>query len=244
METVGDLFARDRRSDRTALVDGTGREYDAHWLCTSTWKAGNFLRHAGVRRDVTVGVVGEGPLALLAFFGTALLEGTTRFDPPRDVAEDDEFRALVAPAEDVEAYELAPGAQRVCYGGEPPAPDVHHFDAGLWSENPSFPPLSIDPETTLLDDGERTVDHGAAADAARTVADEYGIETGTRVAVRAPLSDPRTVVAGILAPLAVDAVIVLGDDPGTAGIAVVADGTAGPTVDRPIPLEAVPLDRR
>jgi len=95
--TVDELFTRELRDDRIGLVDATGREYDYHWLCTSSWQAGNFLRHAGVREDVTVGVVGDGPLALLAFFGTTLLEGTTRFEPPTDLADADDFRALVAP---------------------------------------------------------------------------------------------------------------------------------------------------
>ena len=241
METVGDCFVRDRRSDRVVLVDESGREYDTHWLCTSSWKAGNFLRHTGVRRGVTVGVVGDGPLALLAFFGTALLEGRTRFDPPMELATADDLRTLVVPADDVTRYELPPGTQRVCYGGEPPASDVHHFDAGLWSENPSFPPLSIDPATPLLADDEGSVGHGEAMDTARRVADEHGIGAGTRVAVRAPLSDPRTVIAGVLAPLAVDGVIVLGEDTESASIAVGADGQ---TVDRTIPLDAVALNGR
>lgn len=211
-ETVADLLTRERRSDAPALADATGRTYDAHWLRTTAWKAGNFLRHAGVRRGVTVGVVGEGPLALLAFLGTALLEGTTRFDPPRDLAAADDLRALVAPVDDVADYDLPPGAQRVGYGGDPPSPDVHHLDAGLWSENPSFPPTAIDPDTPLLADGERTYAHGAVLSTAREVVADAELAAGDRVAVRAPLSDPSTVAAGVIAPIAVDAVIVLADD--------------------------------
>ncbi|TYL38785.1 hypothetical protein CV102_09735 [Natronococcus pandeyae] len=209
METVDGLLTRDRRDDRTALVDATGREFDVHWLCTTSWKAGNFLRHSGVREGVTVGVVGSGPLALLAFFGTTLLEGTTRFDPPTDLTDDADFRTLVAPTEDIGSYELPPGAQRVCYGDDPDEPGVHHFDAGLWSENPSFPPLSIDPETALLTDGNRWVTHEEALEAAREVVDAHGLETGDRVVVRASLSDPRAVVAGVIAPLLAESVIVL-----------------------------------
>lgn len=212
--TVDDLLARERRGDRTALVDATGREYDRHWLCTSSWKAGNFLRHSGVRKGVTVGVVGEGPLSLLAFFGTTLLEGTTRFDPPTDLAEADAFRALVAPTDEGDDYELPPGAQRVYYGDEPDRPGVHHFDAGLWSENPSFPPLSIDPETALVTDGERTLTHGEALEAARGVVDAHELESDDRIVVRAPLSTLGTVVAGVLVPLLVEGTIVLANDDG------------------------------
>ncbi|WP_293032171.1 hypothetical protein [Natronococcus sp.] len=229
--TVDDLLARERRGDRTALVDATGREYDRHWLCTSSWKAGNFLRHSGVRESVTVGVVGEGPLALLAFFGTTLLEGRTRFDPPTDLANEDAFRALVAPTESGWGYELPPGAQRVYYGDQPDEPGVHHFDAGLWSENPSFPPLSIEPETVLVTDGERTLTHGEALEAARAVVEEHDLETDDRVVVRAPLSNPGTVIAGVLAPLLVEGTIVLTDraesDPEKRGdVAVSSDPAA------------------
>lgn len=208
-ETVDDLFERDRRNERPALVDATGKEFDYHWLLTTAWKSGNFLRHTGVRRGVTVGVVGEGPLALLAFCGTALLEGTTRFDPPRDLTDEEVFRTLVAPVSELESYDLPQGAQRVGYGDKPDDPGVHHYDAGLWSENPSFPPVSIEPETPLLTDGEVTVTHREALEAARETVEAYDIADGTRVAIEAPLSDPRTVIAGVLAPLLADGVVVL-----------------------------------
>ncbi|EMA30017.1 hypothetical protein [Halobiforma nitratireducens] len=210
--TVDELLTRELRDDRTALVDATGKPFDYHWLCTSSWKAGNFLRHAGVRKGVTVGVVGDGPLALLAFFGTTLLEGRTRFEPPTELADDDRFRALVAPVDDLESgrYDLPAGAQRVGYGDKPEEPDVHNFEAGIWSENPAFPPLSIEPDTDLLTDGDRTLTHDEALAAARDVIDEYGLETEDRVVVHEPLSDPWAVVAGVLAPLLAEGVIVLG----------------------------------
>lgn len=239
-ETVDDLFERERRSERPALVDATGKEFDYHWLLTTAYKAGNFLRHTGVRRGVTVGVVGKGPLALLAFCGTALLEGTTRFSPPTDLADEPEFRTLVAPVEQLEAYDLPQGAQRVGYGDKPEDPSVHHYDAGLWSENPSFPPLEIDPGTSLVTDGDLTLSHGQALEAAREVVDGYGLEDGTRVAIEAPLSDPRTVVAGVLAPLLAGGVIVLPG--GAAEVDGVDVGIGTDAGDERLDLEAVSLE--
>lgn len=239
METVDGLLTRDRRDDRTALIDATGREFDVHWLCTTSWKAGNFLRHSGVREGVTVGIVGSGPLALLAFFGTTLLEGTARFDPPTDLTDDPEFRTLVAPTDDVGSYDLPRGAQRVCYGDEPDEPGVHHFDAGLWSENPSFPPLSISPDVTLLTDGDRRLTHEEALEAAREVIDEHGLEAGDRVVVRAPLSNPRTAVVGVIAPLLAGSVIVLTDGE-HADEDVVADDGDGGRGDVAVSSEPVP----
>lgn len=212
-KTVGDLFTRDRRTERPALEDATGRSYDYHWVCTSTWKAGNFLRHAGVREGVSVGIVGDGPLTLLSFFGAALLEGTTRFDPPRDLTDETDLRALVGPIGVLEEYDLPKGTQRVGYGGKPEDPAVHHLDAGLWSENPSFPPLEIDPDTSLVTDGERRVTHGEALETATAIGIEWGLDEGTRVALESPLAstlaDPRVVVAGVLAPLVAGGTIVL-----------------------------------
>lgn len=241
METVDGLFTRDRRDDRTALIDATGREFDAHWLCTTSWKAGNFLRHPGVRKGVTVGVVGDGPLALLAFFGATLLEGTTRFEPPTDLTDADGLRALVAPTSDLESYDLPRGTQRVAYGDEPDDPGIHHFDVGLWSENPSFPPLAIDPDTPLLTDGDRTYTHGTVVRAARAVVGDYDLETGDRVVVRAPLSDPRTVVAGAIAPLLAEGAIVLAEDEETDDVArgdvAIASASASDPVPEPTRIE-------
>ena len=235
--TLADLFTRERRSDRPALVDATAREYDAHWLITSSWKAGNFLRHSGVRRGVRVGIVGDGPLAVLAFFGTTLLEGTSQFAPPITLAGEDDVRAIVGPVDELDEYDLPAGAQRIGYGRKPADPAVHHFDAGLWSENPSFPPLEIDPDTNVIAGPNGSYSHGEVLETAREVISEYGIESGTSVGVDAPLSDPRTVVAGLIAPLVSEGVIVLGSDADL----VVADGASEEAATEPIHLETVPL---
>ncbi|MFP8954251.1 hypothetical protein ACLI4Z_14970 [Natrialbaceae archaeon A-arb3/5] len=246
--TVADLFVRDRRDDRTALVDATGKEFDYHWLCTTSWKAGNFLRHSGIREGVTVGVVGDGPLALFACFGTTLLGGTTRFDPPTDLANEDDVRALVAPVDELETdeYQLPAGAQRVGYGQKPESPGIHHFDAGLWSENPSFPPLSVDLDAAFLREDDRTIQHNDALAAARAVVDEYGLGADDRIVVREPLADARTVIAGVIAPLLVGGVVVLTNsaDEGTEtetdrGTYAVSSESV-PEADR-IPLETVTL---
>ena len=244
-ETVADLLRRDRRTDRPALEDETGREFDYHWTLTSAWKAGNFLRHTGVRRGVTVGVVGDGPFAVLAFLGTALLEGTTRFAPPTDLADDEAFRTLVAPTDGFAAYDLPRGAQRVGYGTKPDSPDVHYFDAGLWSENPSFPPVAIDPDTALVTDGDRTLSHGSALEVASEVVEAYEIGEGTRVAVGS-LTDLRVVAAGLLAPILAGGTAVLpgdGTEPGSIDVVAGENGALEEVDDDArIDLEALAVD--
>jgi hypothetical protein len=67
--------------------------------------------------------------------------------------------------------------------------------------------------------------HREVLTAAAAVAEEAGLDSATSVALRAPLTDPRAVVAGVVAPLAVggtvvlpngttDADVVVGDDEG------------------------------
>ncbi|ELZ01079.1 hypothetical protein C482_07761 [Natrialba chahannaoensis JCM 10990] len=214
--TVDELFTRERRDERTVLVDTTRRDYDAHWLCTSAWKAGNFLRHAGVREGVTVGVAGNGPVALLACFGATLLGATTRPNPPADLADETNLQAIVAPVDELESdrYELPRGTSMLGYGDKPETPGIKNFDAGLWSENPSFPPQSLSPETGLLTDGSRTVSHARALESARNLIDEYEIEAGDRVVVREPLAAVEVAIAGVFAPLLAGAVTVLEGESG------------------------------
>lgn len=232
--TAGELFVREGRSEASALV-GEGRTYDYDWVFTSTWKAGNFLRHAGVREGVTVGVVGDGPIALLAGFGTALLSGTVRFDPPHDLGE--EVRALVAPVDAIGDYDLPRGAQRVSYGGDADDPAVHDLEAGLWSENPSFPPTGIDPGVAMLTDGERAYSHHDLFGAAHEIVSRHGFDGRARVRPAAGFADPRSFAAGVLAPLLAGGTVVLD---GNRSVDVVVGEENGEGPDR-VPLSRVDL---
>ncbi|WP_458187381.1 hypothetical protein [Haladaptatus sp. NG-WS-4] len=208
MDTFADLVARERRSDDPALAIPDSRGYDYHRFLTTAWKTGNFLRHLGVREGVTVAVV---PLPtappLLGFLGATLLGASVWFDPPNDVAA----RVLLAPGEKVGEYDLPPGGQTVSYGGPVEDPHVSHFEADVWSENPAFPETPIPPETTALT-GEHEVAHAALLDAGKRVADQWELEPGDSVVVRTPLADPRTVAAGVVAPLVAGAEIDIDTD--------------------------------
>ncbi|MFC6961316.1 hypothetical protein ACFQL7_15755 [Halocatena marina] len=97
MNVLGDLLARDRRSDASALLaSATGHEYDYRRFCTTAWKVGNFLRHFGVRDGSTVALAEDPqPQPILVFLGTALLGGITQIDPPRKT----DARVLITPAQ-------------------------------------------------------------------------------------------------------------------------------------------------
>ena len=91
MNVLGDAIARDRRSDATALVaPAVGRRYDYRRFCTSAWKAGNFLRHIGVRGGAGVAIADDPlPEPVLTLYAAASLGAPSprlghREDPVED----------------------------------------------------------------------------------------------------------------------------------------------------------------
>lgn len=210
MERLGDLVGPDRRTDALAyeLGGNRSRSYSYDSLCTNAWKAGNLMRHYGVREGMTVGVVdgpkdpdepGPTPIpeTVLGLFGGLLNGAAVRFDPPASP----DVRVLVAPAAWQDRYELPPGSKYLAFGGPPDDPTVAHFERELWSENPIPMPAEFDPETAALVTEATSFDHPTLLSAAQAVVAEHDLSDGDRVHIDAPLSDPGTVVAGIFAPL-------------------------------------------
>ncbi|MXR42306.1 AMP-binding protein [Halobaculum sp. WSA2] len=227
---VGDLVDRDRRSDRPALhAAELDRTYSYFDLCNTAAKAGNVLSHVGVREgDRLVVDAAPHPQAVFTFLGAALLGAVTEFGSDIDPGCD--ARGVVVPVEREPEFDLPGGSKLVAFGGDPERPDTTHWEEEVWSENPAFPPTVHDPADPVIRDPEadRTYSHADLLAAARDAADALDLDTDTRVAVRASLSDPRTVAAGVLAPLVTGCSIVLpaGDDAEDATAAVVAgDGS-------------------
>lgn len=207
MDAVGDLLARDRRSDHTALVVGD-RERSYHELLTNAYKAGNVLRFHGVGDPHTVAVAPVPAYPpVLAFLGAAQLGAATRFDPAGGAETGDRF--VLVPAGEQAAYDPAPGSTLAVFGGEPAEAETVGWEESVWSENPAFPPTTVEPETTLLVAGEREVSHGGALAVAAKVAERYRLDADSRVVLRESLADPGAVVAGLLAPLVVGGAAVL-----------------------------------
>ncbi|MFC7226197.1 hypothetical protein N0B31_02180 [Salinirubellus salinus] len=233
MDVLGDLVVRDRRSDDSALrAADTGREYDYRRFCTTTWKAGNYLRLLGVRTDARVAVADDPtPEAVLSAYGAALLGGVVRFGPAHDTELD--ARVLVTPTAELDDYTVGPSTKRVGYGTEPEDPDVGYFERDVWSENPTEPPDRVEPDGGLLD-ADRTYSHAEVLDAARRVAARWDLEPGDEVAVRASFTHPGTVTAGLVAPILAGAAILL---PGDAGEGDYAVGDGGPERERVDPAD-------
>lgn len=259
--TLGDLVARERRAPAAAIrsfAGGTERSASYRDCVTTVARAGNFLRHLGVRgpEGAVSGRGGDGgddatddgddgrarrtvavapdplPEPLFAFLGAAAVGAVVSFDP--DASDDP--RVVVVAAADEGRYDPSPGTRLAVYGGEPVAPGTAHWEAEVWSENPSLPPSGVAPDDPVLAAGAGAHTHAELLAAARTAADRLGLGPGDEVAVRASLADPRTVVAGVLTPLFLGGVVVLPDDEPRAGVAI----GAGPE-PRAVPLDHVPL---
>ncbi|MFW6382710.1 MAG: acetyl-CoA synthetase [Haloferacaceae archaeon] len=205
---LGDLLARERRSERPALVvPRLDREMRYHDLLTTAYKAGNALRYLGVSRAATVAVdPTPAPEPILAFLGAAQLGATTTFDPFS------EARVTLVPVADEERHVAPPGSTLVVYGGPPSAPATIHWEEAVWSENPGAPRTDVDPDApAVLADG-RTHSHAALLAAADRVVADLGLTASSRLAVRTSLEHPETVL-GVLAALAAGAAAVLVAEP-------------------------------
>ncbi|WP_435195644.1 hypothetical protein [Natronomonas sp. EA1] len=224
MDVLGDLVARARRSDAPALRAGD-HEFDYRRFCTTTWKVGNLMRHyLGVRAGVEVAIdPAPARQAVLSFYGAALLGAPVRFthDPG-------EARAYVGPTSDLP--EVGPATKLLAYGETPDDPSVTYFEREVWSENPTEPTERIAPDDPLLRAVERTVSHGEALAAARAVVSEYGLASDTRVALRAPLTSPGAVVAGLVAPVLAGGTVLLPGE-GQRGDFAVGDGPEPRVID-------------
>lgn len=220
MNVLGGLVARERRSEDLAIrTDSRAGSYSYETFCTNCWKTGNLLRHYGVRGGAPVAVDGGDPVTqppVLACYGAGLLGATVQFDPP----EPTDAKALLVPGARMDDYDPQPGTKQLVYGAVPEDPALAHFEAEMWSENPTEPPDPVEPTAALLASDGETVTHQQALDAADRVVSEHGIDESDEVALRAPLRHPGTVVAGLLSPIAAGGTILLdADSTGTVAVA-------------------------
>ena len=224
---LGDLVARERRSSDPALTaPAGGRSYTYRDFCTTAYKAGNVLRYLGVDRGDRVAVPPDPlPDPVFALLGAAQLGAAVAFDAGPDRVADGEFRAAVVPADREATFDVPPGCNLAVYGGPPDDPATTHWEAELWSENPAFPPTEVSPDDAALAAGGREFSHAGVLSAAERVVADAGVDAGTTVAVRASLTHPGTVAAGVVVPLLAGGEILFPDAETTGDVAV-ADGDA------------------
>lgn len=247
METLADIVAAGRDRDGAVLTAAErSAPYTYGEFSTNAWKAGNILRHYGVRPDARLalvigpkdpdendepGYLGTAADPLLALLGGAALGTTVDVTPAQPV----DARAIVLPNAWLDRYEVEPGCSRLAYGGPPGESGVAHFERELWSENPIEPPDPVQPGDTVLQVDGTTFTHEQLVDAGRAVADEYGLTAGDSVALDAPLTSAGAVAGGIVAPLVVGGTLLLGaaDPLSTEATYVLSDSASGERVVDP-----------
>jgi len=236
MQTLVELVAAGRERESVLFTSPErAAPYSYRDFCTNIWKGGNLMRHYGVRTgmDVAVvvgpknpeagaepGVLRDCPDGLLGALAATMNGAVAQLNPPDEV----DATALVAPANWLDRYELAPGTKALAYGGPSDDPTVAGFERELWSENPLQPPGEIAPDDPAVDDGE-SYTHGELLDASERVVSEYGVGAEMTVAVRAPVTTAGAFVAGVLAPMRAGATVTFGgDEPGDITVAPEAVG--------------------
>ncbi|WP_435097984.1 hypothetical protein [Halarchaeum sp. P4] len=220
METVYELLA-DLPAEATLRAPPAS--VPARDVRVTAYKVGNYLRSRGVHRGSAVGVADESdPKTVLAFLGSALLAAPVTFDPPRAF----DGRAVVAPTATLEEFDLGPGGQRVGYGAEPDDPADGHFEGGVWSENPAFPPVSYDGDVAALT-GTGDADGPSQRALLDAAADAADLDTDDTLAVRASFTHAGTLV-GVLGALRAGATVLLPDEGTTGTVALAAGDTDAP----------------
>lgn len=227
-DILGDVVSRDRRAPSPALrADAPGRSYSYHDFVTTSYKAGNVLRYLGVRGGDRVEIEPDPlPEPVLTFYGAAQLGAVVSFDPGGSETP----RATVVPQSREPAFAPEPGSKLAVYGGPPENPTTTHWEKEVWSENPAVHPASVSPSDALLD-ADRTYTHADVLSAAANAVGVADIEPGDDVVVRASLSDPGVVAAGVVAPLLVGATIRFPDDDTVGDVRVGGDGPERRRID-------------
>ncbi|MFW6018816.1 MAG: hypothetical protein ACOCPX_08335 [Halapricum sp.] len=225
MDVLGDLVSPERGDD-TLWIHRPGprsRSWSGEQFCVDAWKAGNLLRHYGVREGATVAVL-EGaeppdPQALIALFGAWTLGATVRVAP----ADLEGVDVVVGSTDSLDDRELPPGCKALGFGEPPDDPTVAHFEGERWSENPVQFPAEVDPSDRALATNDSEYTHAELLADGHSVLETFGLGADDRVALQVNLSDPETVVVGVLAPLLAGATITLGGE--ATAVVTERDGT-------------------
>jgi len=230
MDVLGDLVARERRSDAPAIRVGDDRAVSYRDCSATAAKAGNFLRYRGVDRGDTVAVAPTPDRQpLLTFLGAALLGAAVRFEVPPSPDDPDAFpaRAVVAPTDAVAGRDASPGTTLIAYGDPPDRPDLDYWERAVWSENPAFPETPVAPRDPAVTTATATHSHEAVLAAAERTVGEHSIGPDATVVLRGSLGEPGVVAAGVVAPLSIGATVAVPGPETVGDLAVVGSDAPG-----------------
>ena len=237
MKTLEDLLDGADYGDDVAFgAPGQSEQiYTYDQLRETVYGFANVLEEQGLTTGSRIAISdGQGPFPALVFLSAAVLGNAAWIGAPQRV----KAHAVVAPSQHVNEYTLPDGALRVGYGSTPDSDDVVHFERAVYRADGESPAIGVLPGTKVITDGEWQYSHRNLLNAGREIADRLDAET--TVAVRAPLSDPRTVAGAVVAPMLVGGSVRFPDDADTAGDVAITDDTA--PEPRAIHVDTIPLD--
>lgn len=155
------------------------------------------------------------PEVVLAILGTARVGGVANLTPTGD------GEIVVVPADREDEYDLDPDQTGIVYDGYPSGPRFVEWELDVWDGSArTGPRLEAAPENGVLQTADRTYSHGELLDAAERVIEKHDVDEDTDVAVRAPMGNPGTIAAGVVAPLTVGGTVLFPatDDLGDVGV--------------------------
>ncbi|MDY6774591.1 MAG: hypothetical protein SV253_00630 [Halobacteria archaeon] len=206
-ESVSDLLDLERPPEDTPLRSPRVESYSWETFKTTTRKTANLIAGLGVRRGHSVSFSpANQPESVFFFLGASLLGAEVTAGLDDDVSPE----LVFGPTPTVERLGL--GTRGISYGEKPDDPRLTHYEREIWGESPLFPPdRTSSPEDVVLVDGSDEYRQSQLFEAAETVADEAGIHDYDE-AVVGSVSEPRDIVAGVLAPLVAETTVTLRGD--------------------------------
>lgn len=195
-DLVGDCVDREGRA--IGAPEAGEQVYTYERLATTTYSLAAALADRGVDEDSLVALApAEAPETIVGLLATTILGARARFSGPARAPVD----ALIGPVDLVGRYEIPDDAARIGFGSRPDLPAIEHFGRLVWKAADTPPEAPVLPTTRALSDGEYVYSHRALLRAGHAVIDARDLTPEMTVVVRAALTDPRTVAAGIVAPL-------------------------------------------
>lgn len=200
MNTLRNLV--DRCADQKGVAIGTPETGDQVYtydrLAETTYSLARVLSDRDINEDSLVAIAPTGgPETVVGLLGAAIVGARVRFSGPAKAPVD----ALFAPADIIDRYQVPADAVRIGFGSRPENDQTLYFGRTVWKADPNPPEAPVLPTTTALTDGEYAYSHRAMIRAARKAIDARDMDQEMTIVLRAPLTDPRAVAGGIVAPL-------------------------------------------
>ncbi len=174
------------------------RVYTYDQLVETTRSLATVFAEAGIDEESVVAIA-PAPAAetVIGFLSATALGASVRFSPPARAA----IEGVFGPTDTVGTFQVPDDALRVGFGERPEDDRITHFGTAVWKAHAEPIDAPVVPTTPALSDGSHQYTHRALMQAASAVIDIRDITAETETAVRGPLTDPRTVVAGFIGPL-------------------------------------------